>query len=157
MNKPGPRQLLDPVHLFALGFGSGLSPWAPGTMGTAFALGLDLVLRPLGFVPRLVVAIVAVLAGVWICEVSSRRLGVHDHPAIVWDEVAAFLLIMLFVPFEWPWIISAFVVFRFFDIFKPWPIRDLDHSMSGGLGIMLDDVIAALYTVAILVALQQFL
>lgn len=155
MKTPGLRQLLDPVHLLALGFGSGLSPRAPGTMGTALALGLDLLLRQFGFVPRLLVAVAAVVAGIWICGVSARRLGVHDHPAIVWDEIAAFLLIMLFVPLQPTWIVGAFLLFRLFDIWKPWPIRDLDHSMAGGLGIMLDDVIAALYTVVILVALQQ--
>lgn len=149
------RLLADPVQLLALGFGSGLSPRAPGTAGTLVALALDLLLRPLGFEVRVAVAVLCLVTGSWICDRSAHKLGVHDHPAIVFDEIAAFLAIMLIVPLQWQWIAGAFVLFRLFDIWKPWPIRELDHSISGGLGIMLDDVLAAVFTVAILAALMH--
>ncbi|NND59976.1 MAG: phosphatidylglycerophosphatase A [Gammaproteobacteria bacterium] len=154
MKTPEVGHLRDPVQLLALGFGSGLSPRAPGTMGTLVAIPIDLLLRFLDMPWRIAIVSLAIVAGVWLCDASARRLGVHDHPAIVWDEIAAFLVIMLFVPLSWVWIAAAFVLFRLFDIWKPWPIRDLDHSIAGGLGIMLDDVIAAIYTVVFLAGLQ---
>lgn len=146
--------LRDPVQLLALGFGSGLAPRAPGTVGTLVAVLIDLLLRPLGLQPRAVIAVVAIVGGIWLCGASARRLGVHDHPGIVWDEIAAWLVIMLFVPLSWWWILLSFLLFRLFDIWKPWPIRELDHGIGGGLGIMLDDIIAAAYTVAVLAGLQ---
>jgi phosphatidylglycerophosphatase A len=84
--------------------------------------------------------------GVWVCEITSRHLGVHDHGAIVWDEVVGYLLTMVMVPAELTWMIIGFFVFRLFDIWKPWPTRDLDRSVKGGFGIMLDDVMAAVYS-----------
>lgn len=154
MKKIPVSTLRDPVQLLALGFGSGLAPRAPGTMGTVVAVGLDLLLRSLGDNWRIAITVVALLGGIWLCDASARRLGVHDHPAIVWDEIAAYLVIMLFVPLSWLWIVVSFVLFRVFDIWKPWPIRELDHGIGGGLGIMLDDVIAAVYTVVAMTVLQ---
>ena len=91
------------------------------------------------------------LAGIWICGTSARRIGVHDHPGIVWDEIAAIYLLLQLAPVTiWAWAL-AFGLFRLFDIWKPWPIRDLDHRLHGGLGIMLDDVVAALYAALLLV------
>jgi phosphatidylglycerophosphatase A len=147
-----PRLLRDPVHFFALGFGSGLVPRAPGTAGTLVGVALDPLLRPLGLELR--IALVALLfgAGVWLCGESARRLGTHDHPAIVWDEIVGYLALMLVLPAGWSWALAGFVVFRFFDIWKPWPIRQLDHGLKGGLGIMLDDVLAAAWGALVLLA-----
>jgi phosphatidylglycerophosphatase A len=91
---------------------------------------------------------------VWITGKSAERLGVHDHSGIVWDEIAAFLALALVLPDGWPWLAAGFVVFRGFDIFKPWPIRDLDHRLSGGLGIMLDDLAAAVFSAVVLRLLE---
>lgn len=139
------RLLADPVHLVALGFGTGLSPVAPGTFGTLLAVPLAYVLLQIPLVIAVVVAAIAFAGGIWITGESARRLGVHDHPGIVWDEVAAFLALALVLPPGWPWLAAGFLAFRVFDIVKPWPIRDLDHRLSGGLGIMLDDLVAAVF------------
>ena len=143
--RPTWRHLADPVHFLALGFGSGLAPFAPGTFGSLVGLAIALWLAPLGLAWDLAAAVVAVLAGIWICGESARRLGVHDHPAIVWDEVAGMMIAMLAVPEAWWGAPLAFVLFRVFDIAKPWPIREIDHGMGGGAGIMLDDVLAGLF------------
>lgn len=143
--RPTWRHLADPVHFLALGFGSGLAPFAPGTFGSLVGLAIALWLAPLGFAWNLVAAVVAVVPGMWICGESARRLGVHDHPAIVWDEVAGMMIAMLAVPDAWWGAPLAFVLFRVFDITKPWPIREIDHGMGGGAGIMLDDVLAGLF------------
>jgi len=137
--------LRDPLHWLAFGFGTGLAPFAPGTFGTLPGLLLAWLTLPLAFEWRLVIGIVLVISGVFICGVSARRIGVHDHPGIVWDEIAAMYLTLLILPPSiWLWAL-AFGLFRLFDIWKPWPIRDLDHRLAGGVGIMLDDLIAALY------------
>ncbi|MCC5863015.1 MAG: phosphatidylglycerophosphatase A [Gammaproteobacteria bacterium] len=136
----------DPVHWLALGFGSGLVPRAPGTFGTLAAVPLHLLLLQLPWSVHAVVVAVACIGGVLVCGVSARRLGVHDHPAIVWDEIAAFLLLALLLPAQGVgWLLAAFLLFRLFDIWKPWPIREMDHRIHGGTGIMLDDLVAALY------------
>src|SRR5688500_9629661 len=145
-----PKLLLQPVHFFALGFGSGLSPVAPGTFGTLAAIPLVIVLQHFGIVVHVTFAIVATVAGIYICGESARRMDVHDHPGIVWDEIAGFTVTMLAAPPHWAWILAGFVLFRFFDIVKPWPIREADHSLPGGLGIMLDDIIAGVFAAAIL-------
>jgi len=94
--------------------------------------------------------------GVWVCDHVSRRLGVHDHGGIVWDEMVGYWLAVALVPLTWSWLLAAFVLFRIFDIFKPWPINVLDKKVSGGFGIMIDDILAAIYALAILVAVQYF-
>lgn len=146
-----PRALLDPVQLLALGFGTGLSPWAPGTFGTALGLALAWGLAGWPLWLRLAVVAAAVAVGPALCGASAERLESHDDPAIVWDEIAAMLALSLAVPAEPAWFLAAFVLFRFFDIVKPWPIRDLDHRLSGGIGIMLDDLVAAVYAAVLLV------
>ena len=133
------------MHLLALGFGSGLAPVAPGTFGSLVGLAFALALAPLGLAWNLLAVVVATVAGIWICGESARRLGVHDHPAIVWDEVAGMMIAMLAAPDAWWGAPVAFVLFRIFDIAKPWPIREIDHGMGGGAGIMLDDVLAGLF------------
>lgn len=137
--------LRDPVHLLALGFGAGLSPVAPGTFGTLVALPLawGLLRLPLGV--AVVIVAMLVVGGIRICGESARRLDCHDHPGIVWDEIAAFAALALVLPPGLIWLGIGFGLFRLFDIVKPWPIRDLDHRLAGGLGIMLDDLAAAVY------------
>ena len=144
------KVLRDPVNLLAFGFGSGLAPVAPGTAGSLVGLALAWATMDLPLVSRLVVAIALISSGIWICGEAARRIAVHDHPGIVWDEIAGIYLALLVAPPSiWAWAL-AFGLFRLFDIWKPWPIRDLDHRLKGGLGIMLDDLVAALYTALIL-------
>jgi len=148
--RPTLKSLADPVHFVALGFGAGLAPFAPGTFGSLVGLGFAVALAPLGLWWNVVVIVAAVAAGVWICGESARRLGVHDHPAIVWDEVAGMMIAMLAAPAAWWGAPLAFVLFRAFDIAKPWPIREVDHGMGGGAGIMLDDVLAGVFAALVL-------
>lgn len=146
----------DPVHLLALGFGAGLAPVAPGTFGSILGLGLGLAALQAGWWFALAATVLVTVAGVWICGESARKLGVHDHPAIVWDEVAGMMLVLLAAPATGWGIAVAFGLFRLFDVWKPWPIRQIDHGMHGGLGIMLDDVMAALLAVAVLTGLKFY-
>lgn len=136
--------LADPGHLLALGFGSGLSPRAPGTAGTLVGVGLWALL-PGGSGPALwLAAIAAALVGPWLCGRTARALGVHDHPAIVWDEVAGYLLTMAIAPAGLGWALAGFLAFRLFDIWKPGPIGLIDRRLEGGWGIMADDLAAGL-------------
>ncbi len=145
------KVLRDPVNLLAFGLGSGLSPVAPGTAGSLVGLAFAWGTMELSMTVRILVTIALILGGVWLCGESARRIAVHDHPGIVWDEIAGIYLALLVAPPSiWVWAL-AFGLFRLFDIWKPWPIRDLDHRLKGGLGIMLDDLVAALYTALILV------
>jgi len=144
----------DPVHWLAFGLGSGLLPKAPGTWGSLATVLLYWWFAPVAVVPLLVFVAVLALAGVWVCGESARRLGVHDHPGIVLDEVVGMLLVLAAVPAEPVWMLIAFLLFRVMDIFKPWPIRDVDHRLRGGLGIMLDDVLAAVYAALAAIALR---
>jgi phosphatidylglycerophosphatase A len=154
---PLPASLLrEPVHFLALGFGAGLAPVAPGTFGSAVGLLLALAIAPLGWWVAAGVTLVATLAGIWICGESARRLGVHDHSAIVWDEVAGMLIVMLAAPATWWGAALGFGLFRLFDVWKPWPIREVDHGMRGGAGIMLDDVMAALMAVVPLLLIRHY-
>jgi len=138
------------VELLALGFGAGLAPHAPGTAGTAVGVLLWIPLGPLP--PEWYLAAVAavVLAGIPLCGAAARRLGAHDHPAIVWDEIAGYLVTMTAAPPGWPWAVAGFALFRAFDVLKPWPVRTVDRRVAGGLGIMLDDLLAGLYALAAL-------
>ena len=146
--KPTPRFLAShPAHFIALGFGAGLAPAAPGTFGTLVAIPIAWALR--SYAPDVLfqaVILVFLLVGVWACGVTGRALGVIDHPAIVWDEVVAFLLVLYFIGDSWLKVAIAFLLFRFFDIVKPPPIRQLDAGMKNGAGVMLDDLLAAIYT-----------
>ncbi len=145
------KVLTDPVNLLAFGFGTGLAPKAPGTVGSLVGILFGVAVLPLDFAVQLAIGVVLTLAGFWLCGESARRIGVHDHPGIVWDEIAALYLVLLVVPPSAPWWAAAFVLFRIFDIWKPWPIRDLDHRLHGGAGIMLDDLAAGLYAALLLV------
>jgi phosphatidylglycerophosphatase A len=143
-----------PAHLLAFGFGSGLLPKAPGTFGTLVAIPIYLLLHPLSLLLYGFILLLALIGGVWICQRTSDDLGVHDHGGIVWDEIVGYLVGMAFAPSGWSWILIGFVFFRLFDILKPWPIRWIDHRVEGGLGIMLDDVLAGLYTAAVIYLLS---
>ncbi len=149
--------LRDPVHFLAFGFGSGLSPWAPGTAGTLIAVPIVLAVMQFGLVVHCVFACLAIAAGIYLCGESARRLQVHDHGGIVWDEICGYTVTMLAAPPRWHWLLAGFVLFRFFDIVKPSPIREADHSLSGGVGIMLDDIIAGIFAAAILYVMQLIL
>lgn len=139
-----PALLRDPGHLLALGFGSGLAPRAPGTFGTLAAIPVYLLCAQLPLMFYLLVVVAAFVLGVYVCGRTARALGVHDHPGIVWDEVVGYLLTMAWAPSGWLWLVIGFVLFRIFDILKPWPIRVLDRSVHGGFGIMIDDALAGL-------------
>ena len=150
--------------MLAFWFGSGLSPIAPGTAGTLAALPLWFVMRPLPLIIYLPLVGVLFAFGCWVCGVSARRLGVHDHGGIVFDEVVGLLITCIpllpalgFANGNWQkqigWAAAAFLMFRLFDIWKPWPIRVLDRRVGGGFGIMVDDLVAALYAAAVLTVL----
>ena len=136
----------------AYGFGSGLAPVAPGTFGTLAAVPFALALKPLPLPGYLLLLAGLFLLGVWACGRASDRLGRHDPGGIVWDEMVAYWLTVLLVPTHWAWLAGAFVAFRFFDILKPWPIRAVERRFGGGLGIMLDDIVAAFYAMLVLQA-----
>ena len=146
----------DPVHILAFGFGTGLAPVAPGTFGSLPGILLFWLTMDFGLYVQLGVAVGITLAGIWICGESARRIGVHDHGGIVWDEIVGMYVTLLFAPVTIVGWVLAFVFFRVMDIVKPWPIRDLDHRIGGGVGIMLDDLAAALYA-AILLGLYGWL
>ena len=146
----------SPSGFLAFGFGSGLSPIAPGTVGTLAAIPIALALKSLDTPGFWIVLSLLFLSGVKLCADTSRKLGVHDHGGIVWDEIVGYCLAVAFVPLQWQWFLAAFVLFRFFDIVKPWPIRQIDKKISGGFGIMMDDVVAALFTVILLAAAKAW-
>jgi phosphatidylglycerophosphatase A len=145
-----PSYLKNPLHLVALGFGSGLAPKAPGTFGTLAAIPLYLLLSLLSLNAYLIALLIITIIGVYVCAYTSRSLGVHDHPGIVIDEFVGLLITMIAIPVSWQWLLTGFILFRFFDIIKPWPISWLDKYVHGGLGIMLDDIVAGLFSLAIM-------
>ena len=149
--------LRTPIGFLALGMGSGLSRYAPGTAGTLVAVPFGLLLKQLP--PSLFwIALVGLfLVGIPICGMAARMIGRDDPGSIVWDEMVGFWLTVAVLPVTWAWWLAAFVVFRFFDILKPWPIRVLEKHVAGGLGIMLDDVLAGAYAMLILVLAQRVL
>ena len=153
--KPSASLLAQPVHLIALGFGAGLFPKAPGTAGTLLAVVPAWLIAGWSLQAKAAFILALFIFGVWICGESARRLRSHDHPAIVWDEVVGYLATCLVIPAEPLWLLLAFVFFRFFDIVKPWPIRDLDHRLRGGIGIMLDDIAAAAFSAVCLLLVRS--
>lgn len=149
--------LATPGGFLAFGLGSGLSPIAPGTAGTVASLVPAVILVQLPFWPALALVVLAFFIGIYLCGVTGRALGVHDHGGIVWDEFVGMWLVLLFVPFHWAWWLAAFVLFRLFDILKPWPIRWLDRRVHGGFGVMIDDVLASVYALLILIPAVHFI
>ena len=144
-----------PAHFIAFGFGAGLLPKAPGTWGTLVAIPFYLFARNIGgTVAILVCSLILFGIGVWAAGIAGRSLGVADHGGIVIDEIAAFLLVLAFTPIGLPWLVTAFVLFRMFDVFKPWPICVADRTLKGGFGVMFDDFLAAVAAIAILFLLR---
>ncbi len=142
--------LATPTGFLAFGFGSGLAPVAPGTAGTVASLPFAALIVQLPFSVALAVVSAGFLVGIPLCGVTGQKLGVHDHGGIVWDEFVGMWLVLLFVPFHWAWWLAAFALFRVFDAAKPWPIRWFDRRVHGGFGVMLDDILAAGYTLIVL-------
>lgn len=150
-NKLRPKEILsDPVLFLAFGFGSGLAKKAPGTLGTLAAIPLYLLFVQADILIYSLLTISVTAVGVRICGVAAEKLGEHDFGGIVWDEIAGFLITMWLVPFTWQAVALGFILFRLFDIFKPWPIRTIDRQVQGGLGIMLDDVLAGVFAAGLL-------
>ncbi|MBM3343400.1 MAG: phosphatidylglycerophosphatase A [Betaproteobacteria bacterium] len=140
-----------PAHAIAFSGGAGLAPFAPGTFGTLVAFPLFALLTLYtGPVTQVAVFVLLFAIGVWACQVTGRALGVADHGGMVWDETVAFLMVLFFTPAGWAWQLAAFVLFRFFDIVKPPPIRHFDRTLKNGFGVMFDDLIAAGYTLLVL-------
>lgn len=147
--------LAHPAHLVACGFGSGLSPRAPGTFGTLFAWASFPLLRQwLNDLELLGLLVVCFVGGVIAVHRTGVDLGVIDHGAIVWDEIVAFWLVLLFCPPQWLWQVTAFCLFRFFDIVKPQPARYFDENVKNGFGVMCDDLVATGYTLLVLAVLR---
>ena len=136
--------LANPIHLLAFGFGAGLSPKAPGTMGTVVAVLIYLVLPSMPPTIYVGLILLSFVFGIWICGKTAEDLGVHDHGGIVWDEFVGYWITMFMAPSGLFWVLLGFVLFRLLDIFKPWPIKWADKELAGGLGIMLDDVLAGI-------------
>jgi len=161
-------KLSNLAHLAAVGFGSGLAPKAPGTFGTFAAIPFFYILAMLNIESYLVMLVVTSLVGFWICGVASAAMGVHDHKAIVWDEFVGFWITMLPALMLYPdiqstldiplkWVVVGFILFRFFDVLKPFPISWLDKKVGGGFGIMIDDILAGVFSaIALYFAIQYW-
>ena len=139
-----------PAHFVALGFGSGLAAKAPGTFGTLVAVPLFMALIPTPELVHFIVIALLFIVGIPISTQTGKALGVSDHGSIVWDEIVAFMLVLQFTPQTWLWWLLAFALFRVFDIWKPFPIRQCDARLKGGFGVMFDDLLAAIYAIACL-------
>lgn len=149
--------LQHPAHFFALGFGSGLAKKAPGTFGTLIAFPLFWLISEHSFTTQLVTIFVLFLFGIYCCSKTGKSLGVTDHGSMVWDEIVAMMLVLAFVPRDWLLWPAAFLLFRLFDIWKPFPIRQLDAKLKNGFGVMFDDLLAAVYTIICLLPLATWI
>ena len=151
--------LRNPIHFLALGFGSGLLHPAPGTWGSLVGVIVGALLLPwLDAKTFFILTALCFFLGIWLCERTSHDMGVHDHGSIVWDEIVAVLLVLLAVPqVSLFWCAAAFVTFRLFDILKPYPIRYFDEKLTNGFGIMVDDILAAGYSILVILALAHFI
>lgn len=139
-------KMRNPWHLLATGFGSGLSPIVPGTMGSLAAIPFWLLMARMPIWSCWVIIVAGFFIGCLICQRTSDDMKVHDHGSIVWDEFIGMWITLMAIPtVSWEWILTGFFIFRIFDMWKPWPIRWFDRRVSGGFGIMIDDVIAAIF------------
>ncbi len=136
--------LLIFIQFLALGYGSGLFKPAPGTWGTLAAVPLWWLLAQTTLPVYVLICVISFVIAIYLCGKTAERLGVHDHSAIVWDEFVGLWVTMIAVPVTWPNLLLGFVLFRIFDIVKPWPIRELDRKVHGGFGIMIDDIVAGI-------------
>lgn len=150
--------LCNPIHFLAVGFGSGLIHPAPGTWGSLVGILLGVWLLPLlGLKIFLILTALGFALGCYLCKKTSEDMGVHDHGSIVWDEIIGVLLVLAAVPeISWLWCSVAFVLFRLFDILKPFPIRFFDRRLTSGFGIMIDDILAACYAVLCITIMRCF-
>lgn len=150
----------NPVHFLALGFGAGLIKPAPGTWGTLAAIPLYLLIMSFVSASSTIyfgLVIISFIVGIYLCGKTASDAGVHDHGSIVWDEIVGFLITMLLLPVTWQNIVLGFLLFRFFDILKPWPIKLLDKHVHGGFGIMIDDVLAGVFAWGLLWLAQPYI
>lgn len=154
LNKAPASIWRNPIHFLAFGLGSGAAPKAPGTAGTLAAIPIWYLFSDWAIGPYLLLIFVTTLFGIWICGRTSRDLGVHDHGGIVWDEFVGLWITLIAVPTGWVWVVLGFALFRVFDILKPWPIGWVDRRVSGGWGIMLDDILAGLMAWCVLQVLN---
>lgn len=159
-NNPLKRiSLTNPVHLLAVGFGSGLLKPAPGTWGSVLGTILGVVLLALfGTKTFLILTALCFALGCYLCQKTADDMGVHDHGSIVWDEFVGVFIVLAAVPsLSWQWVLTAFVLFRIFDILKPFPIRYFDEKLESGFGIMIDDVLAAIYGVIVVFFIRMWM
>jgi len=156
-NKLTPKQVLsDPILFLAFGFGSGLAKKAPGTMGTLAAIPIYWLFAQTNLFVYSLLTLIVTVAGIPICDIAAKKLDEHDFGGIVWDEIAGYLITMWLVPFSWQAMVLGFILFRFFDILKPWPIKWIDRQVHGGLGIMLDDVLAGVFAGGLLLGFSSY-
>jgi len=154
MSQPTFKTLIShPAHFFALGFGSGLAKKAPGTFGTLVGMPLFLFISNYSVLVQLLLIAALFGVGIYFCAFTGKAIGVVDHGSIVWDEIVAIMLVLTFTPYEWQWWLAAFLLFRLFDIWKPYPIRQLEAKYKNGFGVMFDDFLAALYAIICLQAM----
>jgi len=149
-------KISHPAHFLGFGFGSGLIPLMPGTMGSLAAIPLILLMSYLSLEIYLIITLISAIVGIKICDKVSADLGVHDHGSIVWDEIAGMMIVFIAIDISWHSLLIGFVLFRIFDILKPWPISFLDKNVHGGLGIMLDDLVAGVICLAIMQGLYNY-
>lgn len=154
---PAKLVFTNPVNFLAVGFGSGLAPKAPGTIGTLACVPIYLLLAQLDLYSYLAACTLVSILGIAICQYTAKQLNAHDHPGIVWDEFAGFFITMIAIPATPINIVLGFILFRVFDIFKPWPISWLDKRVSGGLGIMVDDIVAGIFACSCLHIILSFI
>ena len=148
MSQPNLKLLIShPAHFFALGFGSGLAPKAPGTFGTLVGLPLFWLISNDSIAVQLSLIAALFLIGIYVCDKTGKALGVSDHGAIVWDEIVAIMLVLTFTANQWQWWLLAFLLFRLFDIWKLYPICYFDAKLKNGFGVMFDDLLAAVYAI----------
>ncbi len=145
--------LSHPIHFLSLGFGSGLAKKAPGTFGTLVGMPLFLLITNCSVIVQLLIIAALFVIGIYFCAFTGKAIGIVDHGSIVWDEIVAIMLVLTFTPYQWQWWLAAFLLFRLFDIWKPYPIRQLEAKFKNGFGVMFDDLLAAIYAIFCLQAL----
>jgi phosphatidylglycerophosphatase A len=145
------------LYFFAFGFGSGAAPFAPGTFGTLASILIYLLIEPLPLFSYLVFVGIFTFFSIWVSDWVSRRIKVDDHPGMCIDEFVGFFFTMIGAPHGWGWIALGFVLFRLFDIWKPWPINRIDERVHGGFGMILDDIVAGLFAMVILQIIARFI
>ncbi len=154
------KQLLrmsNPLHLLATGFGSGLSPVMPGTIGSLAAIPFWLLLITLPWKLHLLLVTCSICIGIYLCHNTAKDIKAHDHSSIVWDEFVGMWITLMALPINnWQWVITGLVIFRILDIGKPWPIRWLDHNVRGGIGIMIDDIVTGILSANIIYLISKY-